>query len=88
MYQSKSVDGKMIAQKSQPQVGGATVSDNVDIDPFGTEEKRPTGKAVGDQVRMGSNIRPSSNRSEEWEVDNETMEDAGYRTTPSDEDDH
>ena len=88
-HATKSVDGKMIAQKSQPQIGGATVSDNVDIDPFGTEEKRPTGKAVGDQVRMGSNIRPSSSsRSEEWEVDNETMEDAGYRSTPSDEDDH
>jgi RNA polymerase-binding protein DksA len=87
-HATKSVDGKMIAQKNQPQIGGSTVSDTQDIDPFGTEDKRPAGKAVGDQVRMSSNIRPSKTRSEEWEVDNETMEDAGYRTTPSDEDEH
>lgn len=89
-HATKSVDGKMIANKNKPGgVPSAPVADAgaPDVDPFGGDEKRPAGKPVAGKVRM-SGIKGNNGRSEEWEVDNETLEDAGYRTTPGDEDDN
>jgi DnaK suppressor protein len=87
-HATKSVDGKMIANKNKPAAtpSGASSDTAPEGDPFGGDEKR-SGKPIGNKVRLGG-IKPTGTRSDEWEVDNETIEDAGYRTTPSDEDDH
>ena len=87
-HATKSVDGKLIANKNKPGMPPPSASDaSIEVDPFGTDDKRLAGKPVSDKVRLGG-IKQANGRSEEWEVDNETIEDAGYRTTPGDEDDH
>ncbi len=90
-HATKSVDGKMIANKNKPMVMPADNNGNSNAigegDPFGTEEKRPAGKPIAGKVRLGG-LKSNNGRSEEWEVDNETLEDAGYRSTPGDDEDH
>ncbi len=90
-HATKSVDGKLIANKNNPvgappaPHGGSSTAG--EVDPFGTDDKRPPGKPVSGKVRLGG-IKTNNGRSEEWEVDNETLEDAGYRSTPGDDEDH
>lgn len=82
-HATKSVDGKNIANKNKIP-GGAEVESG---EPFlnGDEAARPSGKPVANQVRIQA-PRPKSG-GEDWEMDNETLEDAGYRNVPTDDDD-
>ncbi len=76
-HATKSVDGKN--QVNKVKAGGFSDAE-ANIDGFGFEEaKRPAGKPIGDKVRVPGSRPPGS---EEWEMDNETLEDAGYRTPP------
>jgi DnaK suppressor protein len=89
-HATKSVDGKLIANKNKPVGSAAPTAASSTVeggDPFGTEEKRPAGKPIGNKVRLGG-MKSKNGRSEEWEVDNETIEDAGYRSTPGDDEDN
>ena len=74
-HATKSVDGKNIANSSHREVTGEQGSDA-----FGNPEdgERPTGKPIGDKVRLPNGKRPSRASGDDWEVDNETLEDAGY----------
>ncbi len=74
-HATKSVDGKNIANSSHREVSGEQGSDA-----FGNPEdgERPTGKPIGDKVRLPNGKRPSRASGDDWEVDNETLEDAGY----------
>jgi len=77
-HATKSVDGKNIANKNKVPPGTEGESDA-----FPTEESaRPAGKPVADQVRLSA---PRTKASDDWELDNETLEDAGYRHLPSEE---
>lgn len=74
-HATKSIDGKNIAN-----AGKDTSSDSDTPDQFGTpteESSRPATKPIGDKVRLPAGKRPGANK-EDWELDNETMEDAGY----------
>lgn len=73
-HATKSVDGKNIANSSRemPAEGSS--------DPFGApeeENERRPAKPIGDKVRIAAAKRPNR-EGEEWEMDNETLEDAGY----------
>jgi len=74
-HATKSVDGKNIANSSQRETSGEQGSDA-----FGNPEdgERPSGKPIGDKVRLPNGKRPSRASGDDWEVDNETLEDAGY----------
>jgi len=80
-HATKSVDGKNIANKSKTGVPEGEAS----AEGFGFEEaKRPPGKPIGDKVRVPGTRAANG---EDWELDNETLEDAGYRTPPPGGDD-
>lgn len=80
-HATKSVDGKNIANAS-----GRDVPADASADPFGgSEENRPPVKPISDKVRIPSVKRGGAN--EEWEVDNETIEDAGFRNNRKFDDD-
>ncbi len=83
-HATKSVDGKNIANS-----GREIPSDNAGIDPFGSpdEDDRPTGKPIGDKVRLPGSKRSSHNSGDDWEVDNESMEDPGFTNRKFDDDD-
>lgn len=84
-HATKSVDGKILANKNKPSVaaepGAETASFSTD-----DEDRRPAIKPVSDKVRIPGSKRASGE--EDWELDNETLEDAGYRTPPGDEDEN
>ena len=52
----------------------------------GESEDRPVGKPIGDKVRLPNGKRPGGS-GEDWEMDNETIEDAGYQRRKNDDDD-
>jgi RNA polymerase-binding transcription factor DksA len=83
-HATKSVDGKNIANAGHREVLGESVGDI-----FGVSEdtERPVGKPIGDKVRLPNGKRPTRSGGDEWEVDNETMEDAGYDKRKFDDDD-
>lgn len=72
-HATKSIDGKNIAN------AGRELPSEPATDAFGNpeEENRPAAKPISDKVRLPGGKRPSPNK-EDWEMDNETMEDAGY----------
>jgi DnaK suppressor protein len=82
-HATKTVDGKNIANASRivPTEGGSS-------DPFSTSDggDRPTGKPIGDKVRLPQSKRGSAGGSEDWEPDNESIEGAGYRPRKEDDD--
>lgn len=83
-HATKSIDGKNIANAAKPaQVDGGS-SGGGDSD-----EERPSGKPIGDKVRLPQGKRPSrgGGGGEDWEIDNETMEDAGYQNRKFEEGD-
>lgn len=82
-HATKSIDGKNIANSGKP----AVVTGN---DPFNAldSEERPSGKPIGDKVRLPQGKRPSQTNGEDWEMDNESLEGAGYNKRKfEDEDD-
>ncbi|GAB4496391.1 MAG: hypothetical protein OHK0019_27980 [Saprospiraceae bacterium] len=83
-HATKSVDGKNIANASQREAYGEPSSGEV----FSEEEsERSHGKPIGDKVRLPNGKRPVRNAGDEWEIDNETLEDAGYDKRKFDDDD-
>jgi DnaK suppressor protein len=83
-HATKSVDGKNIAN-----AGHREVSEESGSDAFSAsdESDRPAGKPIGDKVRLPNGKRPARSSGDDWEVDNETMEDAGYDKRKFDDDD-
>jgi len=84
-HATKSVDGKNIANSG----GRSEVGGDASSDPFLTSDDvdRPAGKPIGDKVRLPSGKRPVRPGGDDWEVDNETLEDAGYDKRKFDDDD-
>jgi RNA polymerase-binding transcription factor DksA len=82
-HATKSMDGKAQANAgARPSVSGNN-TDNFDLD----SEDRPVGKPIGDKVRLTNGIRPTHASGDDWEIDNETLEDAGYNRRKNDDDD-
>ncbi len=81
-HATKSMDGKAQASASArpAAVGGG---DSFDMD----SEDRPVGKPIGDKVRLTNGKRPAHASGDDWEIDNETIEDAGYNRRKNDDDD-
>ncbi len=74
-HATKSVDGKNIANAGQRE----SYAESVGSEAFsGDEAERPTGKPIGDKVRLSNGKRPARASGDDWEIDNETLEDAGY----------
>lgn len=75
-HATKSVDGKNIANSGMTR----EVSGDMAGDPFSTSDdtERPVVKPIGDKVRLSNGKRPARSSGDDWEIDNETMEDAGY----------
>lgn len=81
-HATKSIDGKVLAN-SGPRPQPANSSDPYDLD----TEARPLGKPIGDKVRLTNGKRPTHASGDDWEIDNETLEDAGYNRRKDDDDD-
>lgn len=81
-HATKSMDGKAQANaNTRPtQLGGG---ESFDLD----SEDRPIGKPIGDKVRLTNGKRPTHASGDDWEIDNETIEDAGYTRRKNDDDD-
>lgn len=80
-HATKSIDGKAMANaNSRP--AGASGSEGFDAD----AEDRPSGKPIGDKVRLTNGKRPAHNSGDDWEIDNETLEDAGYTRRKAEDD--
>lgn len=84
-HATKSMDGKAQANSTpRPGVsGGGNGDDAYDLD----SEDRPSGKPIGDKVRMTNGKRPTHASGDDWEIDNETIEDAGYTRRKNDDED-
>ena len=83
-HATKSIDGKNIANSGKEHLvdsSGSDVFTPVD------DMDRPAGKPIGDKVRLPNTKRPARGGGDDWEVDNETMEDAGYNNRKFDDDD-
>ncbi len=81
-HATKSIDGKAMANANvKPAIGNA--GDSFD----GDSEDRPGGKPIGDKVRLTNGKRPTHASGDDWEIDNETLEDAGYTRRKTDDDD-
>lgn len=82
-HATKSMDGKAQASSSvRPSTGGVGGEDTFDLD----SEDRPIGKPIGDKVRLTNGKRPTHASGDDWEIDNETIEDAGYTRRKNDDD--
>lgn len=84
-HATKSVDGKNIANSGSR----SDVLGDASADPFisSDDTDRPAGKPIADKVRLPNGKRPVRPGGDDWEVDNETMEDAGYDKRKFDDDD-
>lgn len=84
-HATKSVDGKNIANsgKDLPNESGGGSADPLGL---GAEDNgKGSGKPIADKVRI-PNVKKTSANGDDWEPDNESLEDAGYRRR-RDEDD-
>jgi RNA polymerase-binding transcription factor DksA len=82
-HATKSIDGKNIANSGKQ--GGSGGSNEL-FNPLDAED-RPTGKPIGDKVRLPQGKRPSQTNGEDWEMDNESLESAGYNKRKFEDDD-
>ena len=87
-HATKSIDGKNMTSGGDRDLDGVTNTgaNTGDFFAVGEMEERPTGKPVSDKVRLPNGKRPAGGGGEDWEMDNETMEDAGYQRRKSDDD--
>ncbi|MBV6440403.1 MAG: RNA polymerase-binding transcription factor DksA [Saprospiraceae bacterium] len=83
-HATKSVDGKNIANAGMRDVSGESGSDVFNAS---DDEERPVGKPIGDKVRLSNGKRPARPAGDDWEMDNETLEDAGYDKRKFEDDD-
>lgn len=84
-HATKSIDGKNMANTSRE--NGIGSGNTGDFFAGGESEERSGGKPIGDKVRLPNGKRPGSGGGEDWEMDNETIEDAGYQRRKGDDDD-
>lgn len=82
-HATKSIDGKNIANAGRDVRGD---SGNDDFFPGENEEKTAAARPVSDKVRIGGGKKPAQGGGEDWEMDNESIEDAGYQRRKFDED--
>ena len=84
-HATKSIDGKNMANSGKE----GTTDPNGDFfaGAGGEDVERPSGKPIGDKVRLPGK-RPSTPPAggDDWEIDNESMEDAGYDRRKFEED--
>jgi len=80
-HATKSVDGKNIANSNRPVASDSGIDSASAID----ENDRNTGRPIGDKVRI-ANSKRNAPANEDWEVNNEALEDAGYDNRKFDED--
>lgn len=82
-HATKSIDGKNIANAGR-EGGNSGIGD--EFFKGGENEDRTSGKPIGDKVRLANGKRPSVAGSEDWEMDNESIEDSGYQRRKFDDD--
>jgi len=84
-HATKSMDGKAQSNAgARPSVQSSSNSDDAyELD----SEDRSSGKPIGDKVRLSNGKRPTHSNSDDWEMDNEALEDAGYDRSKNDDDD-
>lgn len=83
-HATKSIDGKNIANSGKD-VPQETAGDFFNAG--GEEGERPAGKPIGDKVRLPGKRPSAPGGGDDWEIDNDTMEDAGYERRKFEEDD-
>ncbi len=71
-HATKSIDGKNIANANKP-----TAVEGGESFPTIEETEKPPAKPVSEKVRLGANKR-TPKVADDWEVTDETLEDAGY----------
>lgn len=82
-HATKSMDGKAQANATvRPTVAGGG-GDSFELD----SEERTVGKPIGDKVRLTNGKRPTHASGDDWEIDNETLEDAGYTRRKNEDED-
>lgn len=81
-HATKSIDGKNQANNGREPSAAPSLND-----PFNPDADRPTGKPIGDKVRLTNGKRPTTaGGNEDWEMDNETIENVGgYSSSKRDE---
>lgn len=84
-HATKSIDGKNIANAQKD--NSADASGNELYGNGGEESNRPASKPIGDKVRLPITKRPQAGGGEDWELDNDNIEDAGYNARKFDDDD-
>lgn len=82
-HATKSIDGKNLSNSGR----GESHSETSLNDPFNPENDRPSGKPIGDKVRLSNGKRPAAAGGEDWEMDNETIENVGGYSTGRKRDD-
>jgi RNA polymerase-binding protein DksA len=82
-HATKSIDGKAMANASARPANVETSDAAFDID----SESKSIGKPIGDKIRLSNGKKPTHASGDDWEIDNETLEDAGYARRKGDEDD-
>lgn len=84
-HATKSMDGKAQSNAgARPSAQSSSSSDDAyELD----SEDRSSGKPIGDKVRLSNGKRPTHSNSDDWEMDNEALEDAGYDRNKNDDDD-
>ena len=85
-HATKSIDGKNMSNSNSPREISQNNSSSGDFFPGGDDDDRPAGKPIGDKVRLSGGKRPAAG-GEDWEMDNETIEDAGYQRRKYEDDD-
>jgi DnaK suppressor protein len=85
-HATKSMDGKAQASSNvRPNIESNTGGGD---DPFEMDsDERTPGKPIGDKVRLTNGKRPNHASGDDWEMDNESIEDAGYTRRKNDDDD-
>lgn len=83
-HATKSIDGKNMANSNiRPEINA---NDDGNIDFFTGDIDRPSGKPIGDKVRLSNGKRPVKGGSEDWEIDNDAMEETNYQRRKFDDD--
>jgi RNA polymerase-binding transcription factor DksA len=82
-HATKSIDGKNMTSDRE---NGGGFTNTGDFFTGGETEERPITKPIGDKVRLPNGKRPAAG-GEDWEIDNENIEDAGYQRRKNEDDD-
>jgi DnaK suppressor protein len=85
-HATKSMDGKaQSSSAAKPNIESSTGAGD-DMFEMDSDERTP-GKPIGDKVRLTNGKRPNHSSGDDWEMDNETNEDAGYTRRKNEDED-